>query len=302
MPNAWVRTDKRIEVHCPSDLPDGIVVPCLGGQVGRVVQTSRRKRRIEVERAQERLRCARPVPIVDEPDVPQRRVRVGDRLIQTDRGLGGLFSLRHRVSRVYVEAGELRVGFCQPGVGRCVQGIPRDSGLEVVQGLSQSVLRGLLRVVTGQQHLSMHLGIDWPCACQARLLAGRQPDTDQAGDRSASSLCRANTSRRSRSKLCAQMTSPVGPADQSGVDADLAVRPRHRAFDDGVDLQFPRDGRHRLRCRPVVHDRCARDHAESVHRRKVGNELLRHPVGKVFLFRIAGQVVQRQNRDGSNLA
>ena len=33
-----------------------------------------------------------------------------------------------------------------------------------------------------------------------------------------------------------------------------------------------------------------------------GNQLLRHPVGKVFLFRIAGQVLERQDRDGSNLA
>ena len=69
---------QRIEIDRSSDLPDGLVVPCLGRQVGRVVQAGRRKRGIEGERTQERLLRRRSVPVVDEMDVPQRRVRVGE--------------------------------------------------------------------------------------------------------------------------------------------------------------------------------------------------------------------------------
>ena len=93
-----------------------------------------------------------------------------------------------------------------------------------------------------------------------------------------------------------------GSADQFRRDSNPIACPKHRPFDNRVDLQLPRDGGRGLRGRSVLHDRTWRDHAQSAGRRQVGNELLGHPVRKVLLFGIAGQVLEWQNRNGSNLA
>ena len=90
--------------------------------------------------------------------------------------------------------------------------------------------------------------------------------------------------------------------DQFGCDSDLVDRGDDRTFDNRVDPQFPRNRWHGLPGASVMHDRRPRDHAKSADLRQIGDELLRHPVGEVLLFRVAGEILEGKDRDGSNLA
>ena len=75
---------------------------------------------------------------------------------------------------------------------------------------------------------------------------------------------------------------------------------KHRASDERINAELPGDPRRPLTCLFEWHDRRAGDHAQRTDLRELRDEVVRHAVGEVLLFRIARQVLERQNRDRAN--
>ena len=69
---------QRIELDRAPDLQHSLVVPSLGAQIGRVVQPGCREARIELDGAMKFSLSGRPIPIVNEMNVPQRGMAVGE--------------------------------------------------------------------------------------------------------------------------------------------------------------------------------------------------------------------------------
>ena len=148
----------------------------------------------------------------------------------------------------------------------------------------------------------MDLRIDRPCARQTRLLLRRQRDPDFAGDGSRHlalqgqhvtqvtlvTLRPDDVSSRPLIRLAVIRTlSPARTTEPSMIASTCSSRAM-------VGTGF----RAVLYCMTDVREitRSAADLGE------VGNELLGHPVGEVLLVRVAGQILERQHRDRSNLA
>ena len=100
---------------------------------------------------------------------------------------------------------------------------------------------------------------------------------------------------------------PIRPEVLFGTDLDhlrADTHPfggtEHRAGDERVDAQLPGDLRRPLTCLLQWHDRRAGDHAQRADLRELGDEVVRHAISEVLLFRIARQVLERQNRDRAN--
>ena len=239
----------RIEIERSSDLLDRLIVPRLRRQVRRVVQPGRRQRGIEIERAQQRPFSSRPVPIPHEMHVSQRRVRVRERLVQTERGLGGLLCLRHGFPRVEIETRQPRVGFSQASVGPRVGRILGHRGVEILDRRSQAVLGGFGGVVTTQQYLPVSLRIERPCGSDSRLLLWGQRDIDFARDRSRHLTMEGHDVLQVTLERLGPHDGARGSADQFRRDSNPTACPKHGPFDNRVDLQLPRDGGRGLRGR-----------------------------------------------------
>src|SRR5215475_10060807 len=74
----WIDLDRA------ADFPYRFLVPRLAREIGRVGQTGRRQRRIEIERTQQFLLGRRSVPVVHEMNESECRVRIGQRLVDAD--------------------------------------------------------------------------------------------------------------------------------------------------------------------------------------------------------------------------
>ena len=185
----------------------------LRGEVRRAMQARRCQRGIELERAQKRSLSRGTVPVVDEMNEAQDRMRAGERLVEASRRFGGAFRLRHGFPRRHMEPRQPDVGFGQTGIGHGVRRIPRDSEVEILNGFAQPFLTGLRHVVLAEENVSMHFRIDNP---------GTSPGAPAPGGVSvtstllviarATSRCNTRTSCKSRSKLCPHKTLPEAPS------------------------------------------------------------------------------------------
>ena len=88
---------------------------------------------------------------------------------------------------------------------------------------------------------------------------------------------------------------------QPHVDAQPLSRPLHTAPDDVTHAKFRPDLVIGFRAVPVSHDRTARHHAQARELRQIGDQIFRNPIGKVILFGITGEVIERQYGDRMTL-
>ena len=72
-----------------------------------------------------------------------------------------------------------------------------------------------------------------------------------------------------------------------------------RSFNDGVDVQFACNFRQALLCPFVLHDGSSRDDAQRADFSQVRNQLVRHAIYEEFLGRIAGQIFEGQDSNGT---
>ena len=49
-----------------------------------------------------------------------------------------------------------------------------------------------------------------------------------------------------------------------------------------------------------LHYRASRDYTERADRREIGHQLIGHSIGEVFLVRISGEIIERENRNRFN--
>ena len=163
---------------------------------------------------------------------------------------------------MHVETRKANVGFGQAGVRGGIGRLSGDGQIEVLDGLPQALLCSLVRVEAAQEKQSMCFWVDRTDARQTRLFLGRQGDPDFAGD----ALGHFALQGQDVPQVTLVTSRPQrffrGGPDQPGRDSHLVARADHRAFDDAVDIQFPRDGWERLACLLVLHHRGARDHAK----------------------------------------
>jgi hypothetical protein len=87
-----------------------------------------------------------------------------------------------------------------------------------------------------------------------------------------------------------------GRMDQPGRDAHLFSRPQDRAFNDHVGVQLFGDLRQGFLCFLVLDDGRQRPHSQGVDLPQFRDEGIRHPLGKIILFRIMGEVFQGEDR------
>jgi hypothetical protein len=80
-------------------------------------------------------------------------------------------------------------------------------------------------------------------------------------------------------------------------DAQAVAGLAHAAFQDRADLKLAADLGDALAGRLVLHDRGARDHGQIMKPRQLGDQLLGHAVGEVFILGIGADVGERQHRD-----
>ena len=147
----------------------------------------------------------------------------------------------------------------------------------------------------------MHVRIDNAGSLQARLLLWRERDVHLAGNRSRDlSLQHENVLQVTLEALPPQHLSRSA-LDQLGRDSHLSACANDGAFDERVDVQLLRDGRYWFADALVVHHGRARGHAKPADGGEIGDQLFRHAIGEVLLVRLAGQILERQHRDRSNL-
>jgi len=97
---------------------------------------------------------------------------------------------------------------------------------------------------------------------------------------------------------------PVGPQMRAGLrldqlrrDAHPVARFAHAAFEHVAHSQFARHLLHIDRLALVRKTRIAGDHEEPADAGERCDDLLDHAVGKIFLLRVAAQVLKRQYRN-----
>ena len=147
----------------------------------------------------------------------------------------------------------------------------------------------------------MHFRFHNPGRLQARLLLGRECDVHLAGNRSRDfALQHENVVQVTLEALPPQDLARSA-LDQLGSNSHLAVHANDGAFDERVDAQLLRDRWYGFAGALVVHHGGARGHAEPANSGKIGDQLFRHALGEIFLVRLAGQIVERQHCDRSNL-
>ena len=88
--------------------------------------------------------------------------------------------------------------------------------------------------------------------------------------------------------------------DQLRRDPHAIALTKNGTADQRVGVQLTRDFSQRLLRPLVLHHRAARDDPIDAEASQVGDEGVGHPVGEVFLRRIARKILQRQNSDGMN--
>jgi hypothetical protein len=118
------------------------------------------------------------------------------------------------------------------------------------------------------------------------LLLGSERELDLPGD-GAGDVALETDRVRIASLVALRPQVVIGPAvDELDGDADLAVRLKHRAFEERVHVELARDLRHRLVRFPIAVSRSARDHAKRPKRRNLARQLLRHRIGEVGSLRV----------------
>ena len=173
--------------------------------------------------------------------------------------------------------------------------------VEILNGLAQPFLSGLRHVVLAEQDVPMYLRIDDPGASPGRLLLRRERDVHLAGNRSRDlSLQHENVLQVTLEALPPQRLSRSA-MDQLGGDSHLSTCANDGAFDERVDVQLLRDGRDRFAGALVVHHGRARGHAKPADGGEIGDQLFRHAIGEILLVWLAGQILERQHSDRSNL-
>src|SRR6516225_5359185 len=100
-----------------------------------------------------------------------------------------------------------------------------------------------------------------------------------------------------------QAVEAIGPQMRSGVrvdqlsgDADPIAALAHRAFEHVADTQFATDPLHVDVLALVGEARIAGGYKQPADAGEGGDDLLDHAVGKIFLLRVAAQIVERQHR------
>src|SRR5260370_23059899 len=86
-----------------------------------------------------------------------------------------------------------------------------------------------------------------------------------------------------------------GDLDQLRGDANFVARSENRTFDNGFHVEVSSNLPQGFVCVLVLHSRSPRNNTEGTNLRQVGDELVGHAVGEIFLVWIAGEIHQRQD-------
>jgi len=220
-----------------------------------------------------------------------RQVRIELQCL-VDRGA----RLRHDLPRRADASGELDVGVGETRVREREPRVLRDRAAEVLLGFGERLRSESQERDPPLQVQLVGLGVHGSLPRELRALLRRDLHADLPGDRARD----VTLDREDVAQLPVVAFRPhlaFRRIDQPGVDADVVARPEHRPLDDRVHVEVPRDLRKRLLRSLVAHGRGPRDHAERRDLGKARDELVRHPVGEVFLRRILRQVLERQDRE-----
>ena len=296
MPHARVYGQvQRVELLGLLDFRKRLIEPPHRLQIVSEEVVGRSVARVYSQCLVELLLCPLPVPVVLEPDQPQRCMRFGERRVKRQRPADGLLGLRVGfIGRDELQKSEGRVAVCEARV--CPgEGVIRGQGLlEKPYGLSDPCFSPGVPGLPAAQVIDVSLRIAGvrPRPLSTENLQSqcfRNPVGDVALYLEYVADFPVILLRPLQVLICG--------VHQLDANADPVPCLPHATFENVPDAQLSADFGDRFACVLVLHDGRPGNHPESPGPRHRGDELLCQPVGKVLLVLVLGDIRERKNCD-----